>query len=203
MLHGHHDFYRAMLRIHGTSHGPVSVCLSVTSRCSTKMDKRRITQTPHPGTLVFWSQRSLRNLTRVTPLRGRQMQAGWVKIDDFRQITSYISKTIQDRCIVSIKVYRMVTLPMTLSASYLRQTIPFSAFCTAIHNFVTGEPRDFRFGTLTYHSKSHSVDKKIFPERRVVRVSWPVLEFYTPCKISATANAGDFKFCIWVGHAKS
>jgi len=42
-----------------TSHGPVSVCLclSVTSRSSTKTAKRRITQTtPHdsPGTLVFW-----------------------------------------------------------------------------------------------------------------------------------------------------
>ena len=60
--------YRAMLCIRGTSHGPVSVrlsvcpsvCLSVrlsvTSRCSTKTAKRRITQTtPHdtPGTLVF------------------------------------------------------------------------------------------------------------------------------------------------------
>ena len=46
--------------IRGTSHGPVSVCLSVsvsvTSRRSTKTAKRRITQTtPHdsPGTLVF------------------------------------------------------------------------------------------------------------------------------------------------------
>jgi len=53
-------FYRAMLCIRGTSHGPVSVRLSVrpsvTSRCSTKTAKRRITQTtPHasPGTLVF------------------------------------------------------------------------------------------------------------------------------------------------------
>ena len=59
-------FYRAMLCIRGTSHGPVSVRLSVrpsvrpygpsvTSRCSTKTAKRRITQTtPHdsPGTLV-------------------------------------------------------------------------------------------------------------------------------------------------------
>jgi len=32
---------------------------------------------------------------------------------------------------------------------------------------------------------------------------WPVLEFYTPCKISATANARQFKFCTRVGHAKS
>jgi len=49
-------FYRAMLCIRGYSHGPVSVCLSVTSRCSTKTAKRRITQTtPHdsPETLVF------------------------------------------------------------------------------------------------------------------------------------------------------
>jgi len=44
---------------------------------------------------------------------------------------------------------------------------------------------------------------KIFLERSVVRVSWPFLEFYTPCKISATANARDFKFCTRVDHAKS
>ena len=59
-----HHFYRAILCIRGTSHGPVSVCLSfclsvrlsVTSWCSTKTAKRRITQTtPHDisGTLVF------------------------------------------------------------------------------------------------------------------------------------------------------
>jgi len=54
------SFYRAMLCIRGTSHGPVSVCLSVrpsvTSRSSTKTAKRRITQTtPHysPGNVVF------------------------------------------------------------------------------------------------------------------------------------------------------
>ena len=85
----------------------------------------------------------------------------------------------------------MVTLPMTLSAP------------TAIHSVVTGEPRDFKFGTLTYHSKSHPADEKIFPERGVVRVRRTVLEFYTPCNLSATANAKDFKFCTRVGHAKS
>jgi len=65
----HTDFYRATLCIRGrprppTSHGPVSVCPSVISRCSTKTAKRRITQTtPHdsPGTLVCWRQRSPRN----------------------------------------------------------------------------------------------------------------------------------------------
>jgi len=41
---------------------------------------------------------------RGHPLRGRQMQVGCVKIGDFRQITGYMSKTVKDRHIVSIKV---------------------------------------------------------------------------------------------------
>jgi len=45
--------------------------------------------------------------------------------------------------------------------------------------------------------------RKIFLERGVIMVRWPVLEFYTPCKISATANAIYFKFCTGVGHAES
>ena len=80
-------FYRAMLCIRGTSHGPVSVRLSVcqsvrpsaTSRCSTKTAKRRITQTtPHDTskTLVFWCQRSPRNSTGATPYGG--LNAGGV-----------------------------------------------------------------------------------------------------------------------------
>jgi len=47
-----------------------SVCLSVTSRSSTKTAKRRITQrTQHdnPGILVFRYQRSPRNSTGITP----------------------------------------------------------------------------------------------------------------------------------------
>jgi len=66
------SFYRAMLCIRGISHGPVSVsvCPSVTSRCSTKRAKRRIIQsTPHDsaGNLVFWRQWSPRNSTGVIP----------------------------------------------------------------------------------------------------------------------------------------
>ena len=87
-------YYRAMLCIRGTSHGPVSaclsvrpsVCLSVTSRCSTKTAKRRITQTiPHdsPGTLVFWSQRSPRNSTGVTPYGGTKCRWGGSKSATF------------------------------------------------------------------------------------------------------------------------
>ena len=32
------------------------------------------------------------------------MQMGWVKIGDFRQIADYISKTVQERHTVSIKI---------------------------------------------------------------------------------------------------
>ena len=70
----------------GTSHGPVSVCLSVTSRSSTKTAKRRITQTtPHdsPGTLVFWNQRSPRNSTGVTPYEGAECRWGGSKSATF------------------------------------------------------------------------------------------------------------------------
>jgi len=70
-------FYRAMLCIRGTSHGPVSVCLSVcpsvTSRSSTKTAKRRIKKTTpddSAGTLVSGCQRSPRNSTGITPCGG-------------------------------------------------------------------------------------------------------------------------------------
>ena len=85
-----YDFYRAMLCIRGTSHGPVSVCVSVsvsdTSRCSTKTTQRRITQTtPHdsPGTLVFCCQRSPRNSTGVTPYGGAKCRWGGSKSATF------------------------------------------------------------------------------------------------------------------------
>ena len=79
-------FYRAMLCIRGTSHGPVSVRLSVTSPSSTKTAKRRITQTtPHDsqGSLVFWSQRPPRNSTGVTPYGGAKCRWGGSKSATF------------------------------------------------------------------------------------------------------------------------
>jgi len=48
--------------------------------------------------------KDLREIRPGQPVWGRQMQVGWVKIGDFPQITGYISKTVQDRCMVSIKV---------------------------------------------------------------------------------------------------
>ena len=83
----------------------LSVCLSVTSRSSTKTAKRRITQTtPHYRVVLathFLMPKISAKFDRGHPLRGRQMQVGWVKIGDFGQITSCISKTVQT---VSIKV---------------------------------------------------------------------------------------------------
>jgi len=61
----------------------LSVRLSVTSRCSTKTAKRRITQTtPHdsPGTPSFLTPKISAKFDRGHPLRGRRMQVGWVKI---------------------------------------------------------------------------------------------------------------------------
>ena len=110
-----YPFYRAMLCIRGTSHGPVSVCVcvclclcpSVTSRCSTKTAKRRITQTTntrYPRDSSFLMPKTSAKFDRGHPLRGRRMQVGWVKIGDVWLITGYISKTVQDRRMVSIKV---------------------------------------------------------------------------------------------------
>jgi len=101
------NFYRAMLCMRGICYGLCpsvrsSVRPSVTSRRSTKTTERRITQTtPH---ISFLTSKISAKFDRDHRLRGRQMQVGWVKIGDFRQIAGYISKTVQDRRMVSIKV---------------------------------------------------------------------------------------------------
>ena len=84
------------------------------------------------------------------------MQVGWFKIGDFRQITSYISKSVKERHIVSIKVEQEVVGALSnggtahdLECPLNTPNHPFTAFCTTIHSFITGEPRDFKFGTLT------------------------------------------------------
>ena len=64
------------------------------------------------------------------------MQVEWVKIVDFRQITGYISKTVQDRRMVSITVEYEVVCALSNGdiADDLKcpLTIPFYAFRTAI-----------------------------------------------------------------------
>jgi len=125
----------------------MGLCPSVTSQCSTKTAKPRITQTtPHRDSSFLMPKISAK-FDWGHPLWGRQMQVGWDKINDFQQITGYISKTVPDRCMVSIKVEQEFVRALSngdiaadpawpLSA----QTIPFCALCTAIHSFVTGEP---------------------------------------------------------------
>ena len=41
---------------------------------------------------------------RDHPLRGRHMQVGWIKIRHFRRKTSYNSKTVHNRRIVSKRI---------------------------------------------------------------------------------------------------
>ena len=128
----------------------LSVCLSVTSRCSVKTAKRRITQTtPHdsPGT-CFLTPKISAKFDRGHPLRGRQMQVRWVKIGDFRQITGYISKRYNIDAWFLVKsnrksyaLCRMVTLQMTLSDSEAPQTAPICTLCTASHIVIMGVVR--------------------------------------------------------------
>jgi len=73
------------------------LCLSDTSRSSTKTAKRRITQTtPHdsPGTLVFWSQRSPRNSTGVTLCGSAKCRCGGSK--SRFQLTRRIARSLGD-----------------------------------------------------------------------------------------------------------
>ena len=144
------------------------LCLSVTSRCPTKTAKHQDhtnNTTRYPRDSSFLMPKISAKFDQGHPLRGRQMQVGWVKISDFRQITGYISKTVRDRHILPIKVEQEVVCALSngdIAHDLECQTTPFSAFHTAIHSFVTGEPRDFIFGTLTYHSTS-TLPKKNLP----------------------------------------
>ena len=99
-------FYRAMLCIRGTSHGPVSVRLSVTSRRSTKTAKRRITQTtPHdtPG-LSFAGAKDLREIRPGSPPTGAPNAGGVGQNRRLSTNNRLISKTVKDRHMVSIKL---------------------------------------------------------------------------------------------------
>ena len=79
------------------------------------MAKHRKTQiTPHDsqGTLVFGSQKIFPKFDRGHPNGGAKWR--WGRVDgEFRQITRRISKTVQDRRIVSIKVEQEVVCALS------------------------------------------------------------------------------------------
>jgi len=106
-------FYRAMLCIRGTSHGPVSICLSVCvcvrlSQVGVLLKRQNVrSHKQHhtiPQGLYFSDAKDLREIRPGLPPTGAPNAGGVGKIGDFRQITGYISKTVQDRRMVSIKV---------------------------------------------------------------------------------------------------
>jgi len=169
--------------------------------------------TPHdsPGTLVLRNQRSPRNSTVVTPYGATN--AGGVGQNRRLSTNNRLSleNAVKDRHIVSIKSRIGIHMrsiewwhcPWPWVPPNRPKPPQFSAFCTAIHSFVTGDPRDFKFGTLIYHSKSHPADEKSSLKGAWSGSADPFWNFTPSCKISATANARDFKFCTRVDHAKS
>ena len=102
------DFYRAMLCMRGTSHGPVSVCLSVSVKVGVLLKWLNVGSNKQHHTIAqglqFSGAKDLREIRPGSPTTMTPNAWGWVKIGDFRQITGYISKTVKDRHIVSIKV---------------------------------------------------------------------------------------------------
>jgi len=57
------------------------------------------------------------------------------------------------------------------------------------------ERRVVKFCAIVGYIKVSVLGQLTVPERGVVRVTWPSLEFYIPQNIFATAEATDYKFC--------
>ena len=104
------SFYRAMLCIRGTTMGLCpSVCVRVRlSQAGVLLKRQNVESHKQHHTIAqglwFSDAKDLREIRSGSPPT-RATNAGWVvKIGDFRQITGYISKTVKDRHIVSVKV---------------------------------------------------------------------------------------------------
>jgi len=74
-----------------------------------------------------------------------QMLVGLDKIGDFRQITGYISKTVQDRRTVSVSRIESPMRDDDLDDLTLQAT-SISTFCNAFHIFVMGVIKNVKFG---------------------------------------------------------
>ena len=77
-------FYRAMLCIRGTSHGPVSVCLSQVGVLLKRLNVGSHKQ-HHTIAQENWRQRSPRNSTGLTPYEGAECRWGGSKSATFDQ----------------------------------------------------------------------------------------------------------------------
>ena len=64
------------------------------------------------------------------------------------------------------------------------------------------EARVVKFCAIVGYIKVSALGQLIVPERGVVRVTWPSLEFYIPWNIFGTAKATDYKFCVRFGQEK-
>ena len=105
----------------------LSVCLSVRpSQVGVLLKRLNVVSHKQHHTiaqgLYFSEAKDLREIRPGSPLQERQMQVGWVKIGDFRQIAGYISKRYKIDAWFLLKsnrksyaLYQMVTLPMTWS----------------------------------------------------------------------------------------
>ena len=87
-------FYRTSMASCCACYGPMSVRLSVTSRCSFKTVSRAITQTTLHGSFLMPKLRM--KFLWSHPNEGTVCTHGAGKICKLRQITSCVSKTIQD-----------------------------------------------------------------------------------------------------------
>ena len=144
-----------------------SVCLSLVGVLLKRLNDPTNNTTRQPRETSFLLPKISAKFDRGHPLRGHQMQLGWIKIGDFRLLTGYISKTVQDRRMVSIKVEQEVVCALLngdiahdLECSLTAPNHPIFCILHRHSQLRKGEPRDFKFGTLTYHSKSHPADEK-------------------------------------------
>jgi len=115
---------------------------------------------------------------RGHPLRGRRVQVGWVKIGNFRQISGYISKTVKDRHIVSIKIKSIRSRMRSIGWWHCRWFwVPPNQ---------PKPPHFLDFAPPFTASYRVNLETSYF------------LQFCTPCNISARANARDFThFHFW------
>jgi len=129
------------------------------------------------------------------PLRGRQMQVGWVTIGDFRQITGYISKTVKIDVWFLLKsnrklyaLYRTVALPMTLSAPKPPHFLHFAP------PFIASQQVNLETSNLVHWLTIASPTMQMKNLPRKGRGQGQLTRFTPHCNFSTTANAKDSNF---------